>query len=362
MLRYPTLVKYLMMLFWERLLITSTIILSILFVSNAFDILQKFKSVTISPGDFWLLILYKVPYLFNEVSVMTCFIATLLYIQSLRKNNELIIMLSSGIAQWRVFLMPVIATFFFGIIVVIFINPIGVYGLTKYTKLEATITGATSTNFIISPTGAFFYEKYLGNNRIIHAKSIMVNNHTLNDVTVLVVDSQNNLIQQIDSAHATLESGIFILQEAIVTSHGRTSTVDKIELPTNLSIKNLILQFNPPEMIPLWNLQNSINKFLESGLAATRYQLHYYKQLLKPLAMVALSLVACWFVSLNTRDKSNSTTLVLGLVVGISSYFFLEIALRILSYSGLSPFLANLLPIIVIILISNFVILHFQEA
>ena len=78
--------------------------------------------------------------------------------------------------------------------------------------------------------------------------------------------------------------------------------------------------------------------------------------------MVALSLVACWFVSLNTRDKSNSTTLVLALLVGIGSYFFLEIALRILAYGGFSPFLATLLPIIVIILISNFVILHFQEA
>jgi hypothetical protein len=48
--------------------------------------------------------------------------------------------------------------------------------------------------------------------------------------------------------------------------------------------------------------------------------------------------------------------------VGIGSYFFLEIALRILASGGFSPFLASLLPIIVIILISNFVILHFQEA
>ena len=362
MLKHLTLAKYLTFLFWKQLLITSIIILSILFISNTFDVLQKFKSVSISPSEFWLLISYKVPYLFNEVSVMTCFIATLLFIQNLRKNNELIIILSNGIAPWRVFLVPVIATFFFGIIIVTLVNPIGVYGLTKYTKLEAILTGTTSTNFIISPTGVFFYEKYSGNNRIIHAKSIVANSNTLNDLTILIVDSQNNLIEQIDSAHAILESGVFTLSDTTVTSQNHTSSANKIELPTNLSIKNLILQFNPPEMIALWNLQNSINKFLESGLAVTRYQLYYYKQLLKPLAMVALSLVACWFVSLNTRDKSNSTTLVLGLVVGIGSYFFLEIALRILTYSGLSPFLASLLPIIVIILISNFVILHFQEA
>lgn len=362
MLKYLTLAKYLVVLFWKQLLITSVIILSILFISNTFDVLQKFKSVSVSPGEFWLLISYKVPYFFNEVSVMACFIATLLFIQNLRKNNELIIILSNGIAPWRVFLIPVMATFFFGIIIVTIINPVGVYGLANYKKLEAKITGTASTNFIISQTGIFFYEKYSGNNRIIHAKSIVISSNTLNDLTILVIDSQNNLIEQIDSAQATLESGVFTLSDATVTSQSTTSSVDKIELPTNLSIKNLVLQFNPPEMIPLWNLQNSINKFLESGLVVTRYQLYYYKQLLKPLSMVALSLVACWFVSLNTRDKSNSTTLVLGLVTGIGCYFFLEVALRILTYSGLPPFLASLLPIIVIILISNFVILHFQEA
>jgi lipopolysaccharide export LptBFGC system permease protein LptF len=53
---------------------------------------------------------------------------------------------------------------------------------------------------------------------------------------------------------------------------------------------------------------------------------------------------------------------VLGLVTGICTYFFLEISLRILAYSGLHPILATLLPVLFIILISNFVILHFQEA
>ena len=95
--------------------------------------------------------------------------------------------------------------------IVALINPIGVYGLKKYAKLEETVTGTNSTNFIISPTGVFFHEKYLDNNRIIHAKSIIPNSNTLNDVTILVVDSQNNLIKQIDSAYAIIESGFFVL-------------------------------------------------------------------------------------------------------------------------------------------------------
>ena len=78
--------------------------------------------------------------------------------------------------------------------------------------------------------------------------------------------------------------------------------------------------------------------------------------------MVAMSFIACWFISLNMRDNSKMRVTVLGLVTGMCTYFFLEISLRILAYGGLHPVLATLLPILFIILISNFVILHFQEA
>lgn len=362
MIRYPTLAKYLIRLYTKQLLLVSIVILFILIVSNAFDVLQRFKSTDISPSQFWLLISYKVPYLFNEVSIMICFIATLLFIQDLRKNNELIIILSNGLDSWRIFIMPVVTSFFFGVMLILILNPIGVYGLKKNAKLEALLTGSNATNFVISPSGAFFYEKYMDNNRIIQAKSIIPTSNILNEVTVLVVDSQNNLLEQIDAIQGKLEQGMFVLTKASVTSGGITKTHDILELKTNLSIANLILRFDPPEMILLWNMSSSINEFLESGLAVTRYQLYYNKQLLKPLAMVALSLVACWFVSFNSRDRSNSIGLIYGLFIGIISYFLLEISFRLLAYSGVSPFIANLLPIMLIILISNFVILHFQEA
>ena len=78
--------------------------------------------------------------------------------------------------------------------------------------------------------------------------------------------------------------------------------------------------------------------------------------------MVAMSLVACWFISLNTRDRSGARVAILGLVSGVCTYFFLEMMVRILAYSGLNPMLSVLLPLLFIILISKFVILHFQEA
>jgi lipopolysaccharide export system permease protein len=362
MLNYQTITKYLAKVYIWQLIITSGTIICILFVTNAFDILQKFKSVELSPRDFWQLILFKVPYLFCEVSSLCCFIATILFLRNITKQNELIIVLSSGIPIWRIFIIPISVTFIFGIIILSTINPIGTYGLKEYEKIEAKVTNTPHLNFVISQTGIFFFEKFAGDNRIIQAKSINTKEKILSDVTVLMVDSQNNLTKRIDSPIAHIHPGSFILENATITLKESAENNEKVNLPTSLSISNLIETFTAPEMIPIWSLKETIEKFAKSGLAITKYQIHYYKQLFKPISMVAMAFIACWFISLNVRDNSGTRTIVSGLILGICVYFFLEMTLRILAYSGVHPVLSASLPILFIILLSNFVILHFQEA
>jgi len=362
MINHQTLTKYLSKMFFKQFFFTSAIILCVLFVTSAFDVLQKFKSTNITPNDFWKLISFKIPYLFNEVAALICFISTFMFLRTLTKQNALVIILSSGIPIWKVFLAPIIVTFLIGVLILGLINPIGTYGLQEYEKLAAKLNNTPNLNFIISPTGLFFFENFAGNNYIIQAKSINAYKQTLTDVTILLVDEYNNLTQRIDTPLIQLQPGVFKLISPVITKRNSSRKLKELHLPTNLSIDNLIQRFSQPEMIPLWSLSSSIENFARSGLVVTKYQIHYYKQLFKPLGMVAMSFIACWFISLNIRDNSSTRMAVLALVTGICTYFFLEISLRILAYSGLHPILATLLPILFIILISNFVILHFQEA
>ena len=214
----------------------------------------------------------------------------------------------------------------------------------------------------IGPSFIFFFEKFSGSNRIIQAKSINAKEKELLDVTIIMVDAQNNLTKRVDSPQAFIHPGVFVLKNATITKRDSSITKEEINLPTNLSIDNLMETFVAPEMIPIWSLNNSIEKFAKSGLSVTKYQIHLYKQLFRPIAMVAMSFIACWFISLNVRDNSGARKTVIGLLLGVCTYFFLEMTLRILAYSGIPPVLAGLLPILFIILLSNFVILHFQEA
>lgn len=361
MISYPTIIKYLSRLFLWHLFLISLIVIMVLFVANAFDILQNFKSIYLAPKDFWLLVLLRIPFLFNELSAIIGFISTILFLRYLSSSNELVIIIGSGVQIWRIFIIPIIISFLFGTIIIAIINPIGTFGLEEINKIEARLNNTPSNSFVISTSGIFFYEKYQNTNRIIQARSINAVKKTISEATILIVDSQNQLIERIDSSNAVLENGQFELSNPIISTQTDSFFLKELSLPTNLSISNLIQRFRAPEMISIWSLPNLINKINNSGLPILNYQLHFFKQLFKPLSMSAMTLLACWFLNLNSRDTSVKNV-VFALIIGLGTYFLLEITLRILAYGGLSPMFATLLPILFIILISNFVILHFQEA
>ena len=362
MIKHPIITFYLARLFTKQFLISLIAVISILLISSIFEILQKFKSYLVPTTDFWLLIFYKIPYLFNEVLILISFFATILFIQAIRKNNELIILLSNGIPIGKIFIIPLFLTLIFGMIILAVISPLSTYGLRQYSKLESKITENKDVNIIISQSGIFFYDKFGDTNRIMQAKSINTQKNSFNDLTILIIDGKNNLQQRIDSSHADLTSGFFKLKNPIITDFKSSKQKKEILIPTNLTVNNLIMRFSPPEMINVWDLKDSIMKFAKSGLAVIKYQLYYYKQIFKPLAMVAMSSIACWFVSINFRNNSNSIIITVSVILGITTYFFLELTFRVLAYNNFSPHFAVFLPIIFIILISNFVILHFQEA
>jgi lipopolysaccharide export system permease protein len=351
MFNYHIITKYFAITYVRQLFLSSFVVIFVLLITSAFDILQRFKSTELSSSYFWQLILLKIPHIFCEVAPLCCFISTVLFLYKIVRQNELIVVLSSGIRIARVFTITLFISFLFGLITTFILAPIGTYGLKKYKEIEAKVTNAQNLNFVISDSGIFFFEKFAKNNRIIQTKSINSTKNTLSDVTILILDPQNNFIKRIDAPTASLDQGLFVLNDATVTfpSYFEENQVEIFD--TNLSMNSLMQTFVAPDMISIWNLKETIENFTNSGIPTIRYQIRYYKQLFKPIFMIVMSLIACWFINLNVRDNSNAKNSLISLVFGVCVYFLLEIASHILAYSSIHPMIASLLPMMSIILL-----------
>lgn len=362
MFNTPTINRYLTRIFLGYFLITLLVIVGVIVISNAFDTLQRFKSSNLDAITFWQMIAYKTPHILNETSTLIGFFSTVLFLRRITLSNELHAIISHGLQSWRVYLVPVITTFTLGFILFLTLSPLSSLSMIKYEEIENMVTNKPKNSIVISQTGIFFYENYEESHRIIRASTVSPDQNKLTNLTILIVDSENNFLKRIDAPIANLVSNQLELNNATITDKVNFIKNQHISLPTNLTIASLVQRFVPPELIPIWNLRSTINKFAKSGLSTVNYEVYFYKQLFKPLVMAAMVLIACWYISLNVRAGASTKIMFMAVILGLTAFFFIEISARILAHGGLDPLFACLLPAVGIILVSNFVILHFQEA
>jgi len=356
-----TLSLYLLRLYSAYFIGILLLLIGVFILSNIFDILQKYKSTYIQSHFFWKLTIYKIPYLLNEVASLASFVAMLFFIRRLTKYNELLTISISGIHIWRILMPAVCATFVFGIILIAVVNPIGIVGLKKYEILENKLTHKKSIDLTLSQSGLLFFELYNEEDRIIQSQAINIQQNKLTQLIILFVNSNNYLIKRIDAQNAFLKDNTFILNKVKIHTDDKLETYESLIIPTNLSINKLVSNLVSPEMISIWDLPNSITQLTKSGLPVTNYQIYYYKQLFKPIMMVATVIMASCFISLKQRDNSQGKILIIAIFIGFTVYSLLEMLIKILAYNRFEPYLAVFLPNILIILISNYIILHMQE-
>lgn len=361
MINLKTLSWYLARLYSKCFFLILFLLIALLVISNIFDLLQKFKNIYVPFNVFWRFILYRIPYLLNQVSSLISFTTMLFFLRNLAKNNELTAILSSGIHIWQVLIIPCIVTLILGIIFTAILNPISTLGLQKYELLEAKLMKKTTNEAIISKSGLLFFKNLNGKNQIIQTQFINVPEKKLNNVTILFIDDNNNFLKRIDASYGIIEDKSLHLNRVKLFTKDGVTTYNNLNIPTNLSINNLVNKFIQPEMVSIWNLPRLIEELFNSGLPIINYQIYYYKQLFKPVMMIATIIFASCFINLKQRDNSQEKMLILGLFSGFIVYSLSEILLKILTYNNLSLIAAILLPSMLIFFISNFIILHYKE-
>ncbi|MCP5369460.1 MAG: LptF/LptG family permease [Rickettsiaceae bacterium] len=353
---------YLSRLFTKIFILVSFLVLIVIMIAVSFEILYVFKNHYLAMKEFWLLVIYKIPHIFNEVMLLISLVTTTLFVQMIVRNNELLIIISSGITINKVLVISSFLSLIFGIFIVSINGSLAPYFLNRYHNLESKIFNNKNLNLMVSQTGIFFSEQFGQEKRIVQVRSIDIEKSTLEDLTILITNLENDFIERIDSKEAILESGFYKIKNVTINSsyqtHGTHSTyyLKNLRLPTNLQIENLKDRFYPPKMIKLWDLPKIIKKFRKSGLVITQYQLYYYKQLLQPLGMVAMSLIAYCFINLNLRDQINNYMFIASLMIGLIIFFLKGILVQFLAYNGFMPLIANVIPIITIILLTIFVV------
>lgn len=360
-----TLFRYLMRSYIERFSIVLIIVSFGLLLSSSFDVLNRFRSVTFTLSLFVSLISLKLPYLLIEIMPMIVFISTLMFLYYFNKTNQLVSVWATGTSTWSILLPVVVSAVIIGLIMTTMMQPIASTLISKYDTIESKLLKRRSVSASFSSSGIMIAEDYNDERRIITAKSIDIAGSKLYGVTILFIDNDNNFISRLDAESASLLKKKFVLND-VKSFNNSPSTAASIvhrsmDCETNISIDRFTKSMTLPEHVSFWNMPSLIRQFKQAGMPTLKYQVYYFKQLLKPFMMLTVCFMAFCFITPKQNRLGGMQVIALGMFVGFVVYLVSEICMVILMNQGFDIIVANLCPMIVITLLSIFMILHLHE-
>lgn len=355
--------RYLIRSYFSKFFLVLLVVIAALILSNIFDLLHRIRGVHLQYEVFFQLVFLKIPYLVLEILPLVIMLTTFLMHFVLTRYNELLVIWGSGISIYRLLIPITLVTFAMGILCVLLINPISTHMLIKYENLESKFTDRKTSFLILSSLGVMISEHYYEENRIYMAKSVVVAENKMINVSVFFTDNNNNFLKRLEAKRAIFapDNKIKFYEVSIYTSDNRIEHHSDYEINSNLLISNLVEGVTSPDHLNFWQLPEAISKLSKAGFPIFKHQIYYTKLLFKPFAMIAYMLLAICFISNETRSKNRTNLMSIGLFSGLVVYLMSQIFSNIMAYNGTDIVFAVLLPIIIVILTCNFIVLHWRR-
>lgn len=353
--------RYLIKTYLEKLLLVLLVITGALILSNIFDLLHRVRGIHLQFDIFIQLVFLKIPYLIIELLPLVTMLATFMMHFALTKRNELFVLWTSGISIYKFLIPVVLINFLIAIIAITILNPISTYMLVKYEDLESKFTDKKTASLTLSNLGIMILEHYNSERRIYVAESVSVEKRTMDNVSIFFIDSDNNFLYRIEANKAHFGDNKIFMDGVTYFEQHEAQKYEKYQIDSNLKIENLVEGVTPPDHLNFWNLPEAISKLSYAGFPTFKHQLYYSKLLFKPIIVVAYILLSMCFISKETRPKNRMHYISIGIFTGLVVYLLSQICTNIMAYDGSSVMWAVCVPVISVILFSNFALIHWRK-
>jgi len=364
----------------RQFLVSSTIIFLtftlLIILLDALELVRRSHNHNIPAATIVQMSLLKFPEMGQRILPFILLIGAVLSYSKMTRMHELIVARAAGVSVWQ-FLMPTIATsFLIGVVVVTIINPLSCIMISRYEQLEdkhfQRKTGLSS----VGKSGTWFRQKefssetsLLAGETIIHALEATDNddNVDLREISIFVFKDPEDLgehifTNRIDAAEARLLEKYWHLKQVVVTAPGKkTISYDEYFLETDLTSKDIQNSLASPETIPVWQLPAFISTLQKSGFSASTHILHWHNLLASPFLYAGMILVASLFSLRPTRMGKSGALITASIVTGFLIYFFTSVISSLGLSGSLSLAMAAWIPVIVVVLTSVGLLLHFED-
>lgn len=323
----------------------AAVLLLIMGLILTFDLIELIRRAGGHEGvSFWALLtmaLFKLPQMTHTIMPFAVMIGSMVAFWRLTRTHELVVARAAGVSAWQFLAPVVVAALAIGIIETTAFNPLASALFVRFQHLEDKVLRQRAADQLdVSDVGLWLREgidsadggkagEQPGGQLVVHSEGVHQQGLELDmrDVHIFVYDREDHFAQRLSAATAKLVPGFFLLDDVWIMRPGESSEhIDKLKLPTKLTLKRVNDNFAAPETLSFWQLPSFISFFEKAGFAAPHHRMYFQSLLSSPLLYCGMVLVAALF-SLNPNMRSGGLAMRIagGVATGFVVYFFSRI-------------------------------------
>lgn len=343
-------------------------ILGIILVFEAIEILRK----TSGRDDItmWFAAQLAFTRITKTVEIVFPFVlmvAAMITFWRLSKNNEFVIIRSTGVSLFG-FLRPlIITTFILGLANIFLLNPIAAKMYEWYQILDYQLDAHDPNAVLFSSKGLWIREAVDEDNvLLIQAKTLRQEDDDtvwMKDVSITEINNRAQISKSYEAYFATLDGNIFHLKDVKVLIGGEpVQSLSDYAYETSIDVQRIKENFVEPEAISFWQLPDTIRFYEKAGFSARQHWMRFLSLLCSPLLLIGMLMMAAVFMLQNTlRGSAVMWRVVFSIITGFSFYFLSQV-IYAFGLNGYIPiWFAVLAPTMIVIFISSPLLVRADE-
>lgn len=333
------LTRYIIKEFLKIFILTISAFISLYLIIDVFEQMDTLIEYRVQLKDGLYFFLYKIPFIFYQLSPIAVLMATLITIGILSRYSEVIAALASGISVLMFSLPFFIFAIFISVVNFTLSESVVPYTTQRVAAMKQAFEGSNKTVF--AQDSIWFKD----NTDIYNISYIEPEAGILKGFTVYRMDSNFNISSRIDAKLVNWKDGKWISPEGILSqfqdsqllgvSTLKDAAMPLLKKPEDLrNIERLANEMNYRE------LTKYVKKLKREGYAATRYSVDLHSKISFPLVSIIMVMIGIPFALRSGRHGGIAIGVGLSVIIGFSYWVVFAVNSSLGYNSIIPPFVA----------------------
>ena len=351
---------YLYMLFLKRFILVSLIFLCLVIIVNFFEEVRFSEKYNTEFFYIAYLSILNAPSLIFEIFPFIFLITIKIFYLNLSDKNELKILNSNGVSNFKIIYLLIFLSTFIGIFLLFFYYSFSSNLKSKYLDIKNRFTNTNEYLAIVKEDGLWIKEEIDDSVYFIHAEKFDKN--YLKFITITEIDKYYESRNTIIAKKGDIISKNWNLSDvSVIDSNGSKNDYKSYVYNSSFNAEIISNLFSNLNALNIYELHELSNNYRKIGYSNTDIKIHLNKIYSMPLFYILMTILGFIIINKLKNFKSRFFVIIFGVLVSVVVYY-LNYFSGVLGNKGALPiYLSVWLPMIILFLICNIGVLKVNE-